>query len=403
MNQLLKVDYNKKNCYYPNIKNQIEQQKNNFHQLKDHYKIKSNLNDYLQNQKCSQFLENFELTDYISSGSSGVVYGGLHKKKPENKVCLKFLLNKSDLERRDKIFNKYNKNNLDKTKKDNNMLKNIDSKIDEINIQKKLQHKNIAKYYGYCDLKEYGCIIMELAHYGDLDLIQKKSLQRKYLSETFLAYITKQILEGLYFIHKSKIIHMDIKQQNILIDKNLEIKITDFSVSLSYEKVKTTEKIKLPLSGTSPYMSPEVLGQEQIDIEDASKIDMYSLGIMLYYLSFGEFPYNLDINLKKNFSMILQRIKDSNLEMPENKIKCNKYSYLYIKFLKNLLDKNIKNRLSIFEALDDPWIKGAQIIFKEKEKIYDMGKFLINLNWDNIGSFNEYLKANNSETFNTSN
>ena len=403
MNKLLKVDYNKKNCYYPNIKNQIEQQKNNFHQLKDHYKIKSNLNDYLQNQKCSQFLENFELTDYISSGSSGVVYGGLHKKKPENKVCLKFLLNKSDLERRDKIFNKYNKNNLDKTKKDNNMLKNIDSKIDEINIQKKLQHKNIAKYYGYCDLKEYGCIIMELAHYGDLDLIQKKSLQRKYLSETFLAYITKQILDGLYFIHKSKIIHMDIKQQNILIDKNLEIKITDFSVSLSYEKVKTTEKIKLPLSGTSPYMSPEVLGQEQIDIEDASKIDMYSLGIMLYYLSFGEFPYNLDINLKKNFSMILQRIKDSNLEMPENKIKCNKYSYLYIKFLKNLLDKNIKNRLSIFEALDDPWIKGAQIIFKEKEKICDMGKFLINLNWDNIGSFNEYLKANNSETFNTSN
>lgn len=401
MNQLFKEEYINKNGYYQNMKNQIEQQKNNFRQLKEYYKTKSNLDNYLQKQKCSQFLENFELIDYISSGSSGVVYEGCHRKKPENRVCLKFLLNKSDLERRDKIFNKNNNNNLDKIKKDKNN-KN-DSKIDEINIQKILHHKNIAKYYDYCDLKEYGCIVMELAHYGDLDLIQKKSLQRKYLSETFLAYITKQILDGLYFIHKSKIIHMDIKQQNILIDKNLEVKITDFSVSLSYEKVKATEKIKLPLSGTNPYMCPEVLGQEQIDIEDASKIDTYSLGVMLYYLSFGEFPYNLNINLKKNFSMILQKIKDSNLEMPENKINCNKYSYLYKKFLKNLLDKNIKNRLSVFEAMDDPWIKGAQFIFKEKEKIGDMGKFLLNLNLDNIGSFNEYLKNNNSKTFNTSN
>ena len=44
-------------------------------------------------------------------------------------------------------------------------------------------------------------------------------------------------------------------------------------------------------------MSPEILAKQEIDIEDASKIDMFSLGVMLYNLAFGDFPYGLNINL----------------------------------------------------------------------------------------------------------
>ena len=58
---------------------------------------------------------------------------------------------------------------------------------------------------------------------------------------------------------------MDIKQQNILLDRNLDAKITDFSISLPYENLSGTEKIQLPLAGTSLYMSPEVLLKSQID------------------------------------------------------------------------------------------------------------------------------------------
>ena len=287
MNQILKSNIQNRNFIYQNIKSQIDIKKTNFRQLKDFYKTKSNLHNYLRNNNCNQFLENFELLNYINSGGSGVVYKGCLRKNPIDKVCLKFLLNKTEIE------------NIIKP---NNNKKNIlskDSKIEEINIQKKLQHKNIVKYYDYFDLKDYGCIVMELADSGDIDMIRKKMTDKNYLSETFLAFIIKQILDGLCFIHKNKIIHMDIKQQNILIDKNLEVKITDFSVSLSYEKVQSHEKIKLPLSGTNPFMSPEVLSKAQIDIEDASKIDMFSLGVMLYNLAFGDFPYGLNINLKK--------------------------------------------------------------------------------------------------------
>ena len=59
-----------------------------------------------------------------------------------------------------------------------------------------------------------------------------------------------------------------------------------------------------------------------------------------------------------------------------------------------MLEKDIKKRTNIFEALENPWIKGAELLFEEKEKIYDMEIFLINMITDNIRSFNEYLKIN---------
>ena len=390
MEQILNKESNFNMNNFLNINDKINIQKNKLRQLKEFYKTKTNLYNYLKNRKCSQFLEDFELLDYISSGCSGVVYKGCNRKNLDDPVCLKFLLNKLDSEEREKQFNKDKKDDNIENKQNNAPI------LEEIKIQQKFHHKNIAKYYDYCDLKDYGCIIMELAEYGDLNYIQKKLIQQNCLSETFLAYITKQILDGLFYIHKLKIIHMDIKPHNILINKNLEIKITDFSVSLSYEKTKNSEKIKLPLTGTNPFMSPEVLNKEQIDIEDASKIDMFSLGIMLYHLAFEGFPYDLNINVKKNFRQAYEKIKYKNLEFPKNKSKSGKYSNLFIKFLKNLLDNNIKNRISVFDALDEPWIKATNLIYQEKEKS-DIQKFLMNITTDNIRTFNVYINGNNSE------
>ena len=390
MEQILNKESNFNMNNFLNINDKINIQKNKLRQLKEFYKTKTNLYNYLKNRQCSQFLEDFELLDYISSGCSGVVYKGCNRKNLDDPVCLKFLLNKLDSEEREKQFNKDKKDDNIENKQNNAPI------LEEIKIQQKFHHKNIAKYYDYCDLKDYGCIIMELAEYGDLNYIQKKLIQQNCLSETFLAYITKQILDGLFYIHKLKIIHMDIKPHNILINKNLEIKITDFSVSLSYEKTKNSEKIKLPLTGTNPFMSPEVLNKEQIDIEDASKIDMFSLGIMLYHLAFEEFPYDLNINVNKNFRQAYEKIKYKNLEFPKNKSKSGKYSNLFIKFLKNLLDNNIKNRISVFDALDEPWIRATNLIYQEKEKS-DIQKFLMNITTDNIRTFNVYINGNNSE------
>ena len=345
----------------------VNEPKKDFKTIKEHFKNIDNMKNFLKDG-CQDFNENFELLNYINSGSCGVVYEGKIKKSSNKRVGLKFLMGKIMDEKREKIDNQ--------------------KKIKELHFQKRLHHKNITGLYGFYEIKNCSCIAMDYAKYGDLEYFQKKLIQKKYLSETLIAYITFQILEGLQYCHQCKIIHMDIKQQNILIDENLNIKLADFSVSQSYEFYKEGSKFTPPLAGTSLYMSPEVLEKQEIDIEDCNKIDMFSLGTLLYNSAFGQFPYQLEYSDRKNFKAIYNKIMQKNLIFPTMK----SYSLLFKNFVKGLLNKHIKQRYSINDALEDPWIKGTKLIFKEKEKMYDLEKFLINIVTDNIKSFNDYLK-----------
>ena len=247
----------------------VNDQKKDLISIKEHFKNIDNMKDFLK-EGCQDFNTNFELLSFVNSGSCGLVFEGKLKKTPNKRVGLKFLMGKIMEDKRDKNANQ--------------------KKLKEYNFQRKLHHKNITGLFGFYEIKNCSCIAMDYAKYGDLEYFQKKLIQKKYLSETLIAYITIQILEGLQYCHQCKIIHMDIKQQNILIDENLTIKITDFSVSQSYEHIKDGRKFCLPLAGTSLYMSPEVLGKYEIDVEDCNKIDMFSLGTLLYNSAFGEFP-----------------------------------------------------------------------------------------------------------------
>ena len=60
--------------------------------------------------------------------------------------------------------------------------------------------------------------------------------------------------------------------------------------------------------------------------------------------------------------------------------------------MRKCLNKNIKERYDIFEAKNDPWIKGYEIILEEKEKLYNAGKFVVDLIVDNLLPFNQYLE-----------
>ena len=351
----------------------INEPKQDYKSIKEHFKNIDNMKEFLK-EGCFDFNNKFELLNFVNSGSCGVVFEGKLKKTPSKHVGLKFLMGKFLEEKREKNLNQQ-------------------KKLKELYFQKKLHHKNITGLYGFYEIKNCSCIAMDYAKYRDLEYFQKKLIQKKYLSETLLAYITIQILEGLKYCHQNKIIHMDIKQQNILFDENLIIKITDFSVSQSYEQYKEGEKYNLPLAGTSLYMSPEVLGKFEIDVEDCNKIDMFSLGILIYNSAFGQFPYQLEFSDRKNFKAIYDKIMQKNLTFPSIK----SYSPLFKNFLRGLLNKNIKNRYSINDALEDPWIKGTKLIFKDKEKMYDLEKFLINIVTDNIKSFNDYIKNYKNE------
>ena len=81
------------------------------------------------------------------------------------------------------------------------------------------------------------------------------------------------------------------------------------------------------------------------------------------------------------------KIKSETLEFPEER----KVSELLKDFLRGILEKDYTKRFNIKKALNHPWIKGADIIFDEKEKSFCHENFLINLITDNIPKFNDYI------------
>ena len=308
------------------------------------------------------FLEKFEIKGLIGSGSESVVFKILNKINKEA-YAIKFILRE----------NGENRN------------------INEYNIANKFKNNYIIKIYYVCEIKknELDCIIMEYAKFGNIRDFQKNILKRKDLSEQLLCYFTFQILNGLKYCNMCKITHFDLKPQNIIIDDYLTAKIIDFSVSLDYSKINSN-KIKLPFRGTSFYMAPEVIKRKTINIKDLNKIDLYSLGVILYHLSFYTYPYNLNIEDVNDYDKIYNKITSNELTFNNED---NSISQYFIDFLKKLLEKDINKRINIYEAMNHYWIKGANILFDEKEKTFNAGCFLINLITDHLINFDTYIKV----------
>jgi serine/threonine protein kinase len=259
--------------------------------------------------------------------------------------------------------------------------------FNEIMISKKMKHQNIVDFYGCYEVKknEVSCIVMEYSKYGNLWDFSKNVLKRKFYTETFICFISFQILTALKYLELCKIAHLDLKPQNITINEFLTVKLIDFSISINYSKMNSNQ-IKLPSCGTKYYMAPEVISSKTIDVKDLNKVDLFSLGVVLYNLAFGSFPFDYEYEDFDNNEKIYNKIM--NIEI---KFENHSYSSHFIDFLKKLLEKDINKRIDINQALNHYWVKGAQLIFEEKENLYNAGKFLTLLITDHIKNFNDYL------------
>ena len=375
LHNILEKNINEKNLIQKNNKNKIDNLSTKGTTLEEKnindFSNRNNLISYLNNNN-SSFFENFDLLEYINSGSSGHVYKGLYKGQIKRQVAIKFLINNKRKEKQEE------KENIKKESKNNQ----------EIAISKKLHHKNITEIYAYFKTENIDYSVLEYGKYGDIEFFLKKLLKRNALSETSLNYLGKQILDGLQYIHRCKVANLDIKPSNILIDSDLNCKITDFSVSCPYSSFNPEDLVKFPVVGTRKFMAPEILSKEHMKIKETEKIDIYSFGVSLYYLFYGEYPYKLKEVKGKDYNDILNKIKDEELTFPEKR----KISNLFKDFFEKTLEKDYKKRLSIKQALEHPWIKGSQIIFDEKENTYCQESFLIRLITDNIPKFNEYIR-----------
>ncbi len=300
-------------------------------------------------------MESFELKELIGLGSESQVYKSLIKKlnKP---VTMKIIYNNK----------KHYKN------------------LREIEIANKLKNKNIVNFFGLQNLKnekfDLDCIIMEYSKFGNLRQFQKRYIKSNYMTESTLCYFSYQILKGLKYCHMSKIAHLDIKPQNIIIDDTLNLKIIDFSISIDYRDIKG--KIKLPSYGTQNYMPPEVVNSEIINVKDLEKVDLFSLGIMLYNFAFGSYPYESSEEKEEPIDEKINKLMES---------KKLYYSKYFIDFIKKLIEKDINKRMNIKQSMEHTFIKGAEILLEEKEKLNNANIFLSYLMLDYFQNYNIFI------------
>ncbi|XP_059643032.1 mitogen-activated protein kinase kinase 5-like [Cornus florida] len=152
----------------------------------------------------------------------------------------------------------------------------------EIEILRDVDNSNVVKCH---DMYDHASEIQVLLEYMDRGSLEGIHLPR----ESSLADLTRQILSGLYYLHRRRIVHRDIKPSNLLINSRKEVKIADFGVSRIL--AQTMDPCNSSV-GTIAYMSPERINTDlNHGRYDGCAGDIWSLGVSILEFYLGRFPF----------------------------------------------------------------------------------------------------------------
>eukprot|EP00466_Bigelowiella_natans_P014978 jgi/Bigna1/57040/fgenesh1_pm.2_\ len=256
-------------------------------------------------------MDKYVITELVGEGSFGKVYKG-RRKYTGRAVALKFIVK------------------LGKKEKD---LKALQS---EVKILQKLRHPNIIQMLDVFETKNEICVVTELAQGELFDVLEDD----KQLPEKVVQNIGRQIVKALDYLHSHRIIHRDIKPQNVLFCSNGRVALCDFGFARLMSQHTT---MLTSIKGTPLYMAPELVKEQPYN----HAADLWSLGVILYELRVGKPPF-----FTSHLYQLIQMIVSDEIEYPESEI-----SPLMRSFLQILLVKDPAKRATWTQVRTHPWIQ----------------------------------------------
>ena len=164
------------------------------------------------------------------------------------------------------------------------LMEEFNNEIEKLFI---LRHPYIVQLYGITDREKSQklAVITELAPKGSLfDYLHKNPKTKNNLSLDFKNKITKQLICTMAYIHSRGYVHRDLKTQNILLDKNLDMKMCDFGLTKLKSELNSGSG---QFAGTPCYMAPELFDRKFYD----DKVDVFAFGTVIWEIYTQKIPY----------------------------------------------------------------------------------------------------------------
>ncbi|XP_024014907.1 MAP3K epsilon protein kinase 1 isoform X2 [Eutrema salsugineum] len=266
----------------------------------------------------SKTLDNkYMLGDEIGKGAYGRVYIGL------------------DLENGDFVA-------IKQVSLENIVQEDLNTIMQEIDLLKNLNHKNIVKYLGSLKTKTHLHIILEYVENGSLANIIKPNKFGPFPESLVTLYIA-QVLEGLVYLHEQGVIHRDIKGANILTTKEGLVKLADFGVAT---KLNEADVNTHSVVGTPYWMAPEVIEMSGV----CAASDIWSVGCTVIELLTCVPPY-YDL---QPMPALFRIVQDDSPPIPDS------LSPDITDFLRQCFKKDSRQRPDAKTLLSHPWIRNSR-------------------------------------------
>eukprot|EP00468_Gymnochlora_sp_CCMP2014_P003886 CAMPEP_0167759828 /NCGR_PEP_ID=MMETSP0110_2-20121227/11241_1 /TAXON_ID=629695 /ORGANISM="Gymnochlora sp., Strain CCMP2014" /LENGTH=439 /DNA_ID=CAMNT_0007646259 /DNA_START=182 /DNA_END=1501 /DNA_ORIENTATION=+ len=222
-------------------------------------------------------------------------------------------------------------------------LSNHDRALQEVRCLESLSHPNVVKFFAFHRTRDSMYIVQELINgISLLDYLKHKGNR---INVEAALHIFCQAVQAVGYCHSKGVFHRDLKLENMILDIYGNMQIIDFDLAHKAEAGKLLEKLKM-FCGTPHIACPEIWRAKPYI---GSKADIWSLGVILYVLLTGTYPYD-----GEDLDELRDDILEGNLYIPKEVPEPLK------ELLKSMLENNPEDRISSSELVNHPVIKAAE-------------------------------------------